>query len=127
MIRRNEESALARLVDRFFTGGTREGDHEPCVVIYGGSQEMAVVEIQLGSGQIHASPPYVVHRINHDLAKLTLVVVLWGEAPIGLFDDLEKVRVQRGVWNAELDNNLPTFNGVTGSALTCCCGNGLAC
>lgn len=76
---------------------------------------------------VHASPPYVVHRINHHLTKLTIVLLVWGEAPIGLFDDLEKVHVQRGVWNAELDNNLPAFNSATRSALTCCWGDRLAC
>ena len=51
---------------------------------------------------------------------------MWREAVIGLFDALEQVHVQRGTWNAELDDNFPTFNGVTGSALTCGWGDGLA-
>lgn len=52
--------------------------------------------------------------------------MLWREAVIGLFDALEQAHVQSGTWNAELDDKFPTFNGVTGSALTCCCDDGLA-
>lgn len=87
---------------------------------------MAAVALQLGPGQVHVSAPYVVHRIDDDLTKVTIVLVSWRETPIGLFDAVEKVHVQRRSWNAELDDNLSAFNGVTGSALTCCGGDGLA-
>lgn len=83
--------------------------------------------MQLGSDQVHGFPPYVVHHVDVKLAKLTSVLVSRRETLIGLFDALEKGHVQRRVWSAELDDKLPTFNGVAGSALACCWSDGLAC
>jgi len=53
--------------------------------------------------------------------------MLWREALVGLFDAFYEVHVQKGAWNAELDDDLPSVDGVASSALTSCRTDELAC
>lgn len=51
------------------------------------------------------------------LVKSTLILMMWRESSISMFDALEQFHIQSGVWNAKLDDDFASFDGVTGSAL----------
>jgi len=49
-------------------GGAGSNVNKPCVVIYGVSQELVVVPLQVFSGKIHGDAPYVVHLVDVEIS-----------------------------------------------------------
>lgn len=105
MIRRGEESTLVEsAVDMFplrgnvtvrgNEGGLRVGGvNKPRVAVDGVSQELVVIPLQVGSGEIHGDTPDIIHRVDVEITKRSTVLVPWREVRVGLFDAIHEAHV----------------------------------
>lgn len=119
--------AFVRRAESEKEGGRRAGGGEPCVAVDGVSQELVVVLLQVTSGEIHGNTTDIIHRIDVEMMKRTVVFVAWREVSVGLFDTIHQGHVQQEIWSAELNDDLPGVDGVAGSALASRWSDRLAC